>query len=176
MADKLTLLNLEFRMYEGGTLPASFQFEEVDQELADFYNEDALRLQKESVTRVMNVFHEGKLVAYFAYSTSEIKALDLLPEDKVAPFSHPALKLGRLLVCSSMQRSGIGTAILQYLAKQALEIRDKVPLRFLLVDAVPHAVEFYIKKGFIDTGIKRGSSRDLSLLYIDLNKVIENLG
>lgn len=176
MEEKLNLLDLEFRVYDSGSLPPYFKYEETDQELANFYNEDAERLQKESITRVMNVFFEDRLIAYFAYATSEIKAQDLLPEDKIAPFSHPSIKLGRLLVCSSMKRRGVGTAILQYLAKQALDIRDKIALRFLLVDSVPNAVEFYKSKGFIETGIKRGSNRDLSLLYIDLNLVIETLG
>ncbi|MEK7524537.1 MAG: GNAT family N-acetyltransferase, partial [Patescibacteria group bacterium] len=71
---------------------------------------------------------------------------------------------------------GIGTAILQHLAKQALDIREKMPLRFLFVDALPHAVQFYVKNGFIDSNIKRGRERDLSLLYIDLNRVLPKLG
>lgn len=172
---KLTPLDLEFKNYVSGKLPAGFLYESRDQELVDFYNEDAEKMQKESITKVIDVFYKERLIAYYAFATSEIKYEHLLPADKCARVAHPAIKLGRLLVCNSTRRSGIGTAILQHLARQALDIRVKIPLRFLFVDSLPHAVDFYIKQGFIDSTIKRGSQRDLSLLYMDLNKIMERL-
>lgn len=172
---RLTLLELEFRNYFGGKLPDYFQYETRDQELADFYNEDAEKMQEESISKVIDVFYKERLVAYYAFAASEIRYDHLLPADKVARVAHPAIKLGRLLVCNSTRGNGVGTAILQHLARQALDILEKIPLRFLFVDSLPHSVDFYLRKGFIDSNIKRGAQRDLSLLYMDLNKIIERL-
>ena len=169
--NKLNYLDLKFLPYGGKKLPSYFKYNKEDQELVDFYNEDAKDCQNQSISRVINVYYEEKFVAYYAYSSSEIKAAFLSAKDKVAPFAHPAIKLGRLLVCNSMRGKGIGTCILQDIAKIALKMRDQIPLRFLLVDSLPQALTFYKNSGFIDTDIKRGSKRDLSLLYIDLNKI-----
>jgi len=169
--NKVTVLDLDFRPYAEAKLPSSFKYEKRDEELVEFYNDDAKKLNRESIAKIVDVYHENKLVAYYAYSSSEINSNHLLPGDKVAPYAHPAVKLGRLLVCSSMRGKGVGTAILQHLAKQALDVREKIPLRFLLVDSLPHAVGFYIRNGFIDSTIKRGQNRDLHLLYIDLNGI-----
>lgn len=174
--DKITILELDFKNYSGAKLPPSFEYIKADEELAEFYNDEAAMLQKESITKVIDVFYKERLIAYYAFTVSEINFKHLKIEDKIAPFAHPAIKLGRLLVCNSLRGRGIGTAILQHLAKQALDIREKMPLRFLFVDALPHAVQFYVKSGFIDSNIKRGTERDLSLLYIDLNRVLPKLG
>lgn len=173
--DKITVLELDFKDYTGAKLPSSFQYVKADEELAEFYNEEAAMLQKESITKIIDVFYKRQLIAYYAFTVSEINFKHLKPEDKIAPFAHPAIKLGRLLVCNSLRKKGVGTAILQHLAKQAIDIREKMPLRFLFVDALPHAVQFYVKNGFIDSNIKRGKAKDLSLLYIDLNRVLPKL-
>ncbi|GEM_PF-2474627 len=173
MSEKIDISDpsLNIEIFCGGKLPNDFQFDLEDQELAEFYNEDAEKCQKESISLVKDVFYHGKLIAYFAYTSSEIKCDHLSSNDQIINFAHPALKLGRLLVCKSMRGRGIGSVILQDIARTALDLKNKIPLRFIIVDSLPHAVKFYMKQGFIDSGIKRGKERDLSLLYIDLSRL-----
>lgn len=161
--------DLRFEPYNGEKLPECFEYEPLDNELVEFYNIDAEKYQNESMTKVRNVFYQNKLVGYYAYTSSEIRKYELNREDKVAPFAHPAIKLGRLLVCKSMRKKGVGKAIVQDLISIALKVRQDLPLRFLVVDSKPNSVGFYLKLGFINPQIKAKFERHLTLLYFDLN-------
>lgn len=165
---KISISDLRFAKYDGKQLPSYFEFDEAETDLAVFYNEDAKRLINEKLTTVIDVFWSGKLVGYFAYTISEIRKGEILEKHKLAPFPHPCLKLGRLLVCKSMRKRGIGTAILYDFAMRALKLSEHAAIRFLTVDAKPKAVDFYKYFGFIDPNIRRGENR---FLYIDLTHV-----
>ena len=164
----INVSDLRFFKYVGRPLPSYFKCEKTDEELASFYNEDAKKLQNEKLTTVIDVFLDEKLVGYFAYTVSEIRKGEMLTKHKLAPFPHPCLKLGRLLVCGSMRKRGVGTAILQHFAMTALKLSENVAIRYLTVDSKPDAVNFYKRFGFIDPGVARGINK---FLYIDLNKV-----
>lgn len=165
---RVNISDLRFVKYEGTKLPPYFKFTKKDEDLVNFYNEDAKKFQNEKLTTVIDVYLNDKLIAYFAYTVSEIRRGEILPKHKLVPFPHPCLKLGRLLVCGSMRNKGVGTAILQDFATRALKLSEHVALRFLTVDAKPDALGFYKHFGFIDPSIKRGANK---FLYIDLNKV-----
>lgn len=168
---KLRYQDLEFKPYGGNKLPPYFKYDPDDKDLVDFYDNDANICQIKLISKVVDIYYEKKLVAYYAFSSSEIRAGKLQEDDRIVKFAHPAIMLGRLLVCKSMRGRNIGTCILQDIAKIALNMREQIPLRFLRVDALPQAVSFYKKNGFIDTGIKRGAEEDLSILYIDIDKI-----
>lgn len=168
--DRLTYTDLRFLNYGGNQLPSYFKFDKRDNELIEFYNDDAKKCEEESVSKVIDVFYKERFVAYYAFTSSEIRATKLNDDDKIAAFPHPSLKLGRLLVCGTMRNRGIGTCILQDIGRRAMDIKGKIPLRFLTVDALPHAVDFYRSNGFIDSGVKHGSG--LSVMYIDLKNIL----
>jgi len=65
--------DISFVKYSGGCLPGYFEYDEQDTDLAQFYNEDAQSMQSESMVSVMDVFHNEKLVGYFAYLPSSLK-------------------------------------------------------------------------------------------------------
>jgi GNAT superfamily N-acetyltransferase len=167
---EISPLDLTFRKYDGEKFPHYFEYNQIDKELVEFYQEDAGNLQTEKLTYLINVYLDEKLVAYFAYTASEMRRGEILKEDKLAPFPHPCLKLGRLLVCRTMRGKGVGTAILQEFATRALKIGELVSIRFLTVDSKPGSLDFYKSFGFVDPGIKRGHNH---FLYIDLNKIPE---
>ncbi|MDP3975868.1 MAG: GNAT family N-acetyltransferase [bacterium] len=171
MKKEIESLQLYFRDYSGEILPVDFEYKEEDRDLIDFYNTDAQHYCEESISKVINVFHEEELVGYFAYAVSEINASHLQKNDRFAPFPHPAIKLGRLLICQSMRGMGIGTTVLKKVATIALDVREIVPIRFLIVDSMKQAVQFYLHNGFVDSGIKRGKQKDLSIMYIDLKNL-----
>ena len=164
----INVFDLKFAKYEGRPLPSYFKYGEIDEELVSFYNEDAKKYQNEKLTTVIDVFLDEKLVGYFAYTVSEIRKGEILAKHKLASFPHPCLKLGRLLVCGSMRKRGVGTAILQHFAMTALKLSENVAIRYLTVDSKPGVVNFYKRFGFNDPGISRGVNK---FLYIDLNKV-----
>lgn len=168
MPERFSHSDLRFQPYSGEKLPDYFEYEAADKDLAEFYNEDAEKYQNESITKVINVFYGDRLVAYYAYTSSEIRKSELRVDDKVAPFPHPAIKLGRLLVCNTQRHRGIGRTIIEDIVSRALEARRVMPLRFLIVDSKPNSIGFYTKLGFVDPDVKQKHERILKLLYIDL--------
>ena len=163
--------NLIFAEYEGGFLPDYFEYEEKDCDLVDFYNEDAKSLQESSMAKVINVFLQDKLVAYFGYLPASLAFSQIQPSDKQAKLAHPVLKLGRLLVCRSQRGKGIGTHIITKVASIALEARKIMPLRFITLDSIPHSIGFYKKLGFIDSNISPRPDGS-KLMYIDINRLV----
>ena len=168
---RISFNELTFQEYSGGKIPEYFRYDSEDDCLVEFYNEDAESLHNQSITKIVNVLYNGRMVGYCAFATSEIKYLHLEKDDKYSTLPHPSLKLGRLLVCKKMKKKGIGFHIITYFVEKALALNKEIPIRFLLVDALPNAVSFYVEKcGFVNTRILKGKDRDLALLYIDINK------
>ncbi len=163
--------DLQFKEYSGEDLPEYFQYNEVDSDLVEFYKEDAKRLQDESIVKVYNVYYNEKFVGFVAYTPSEIHFTSLRKEDKLAPFSHPAIKIGRLLVCNTARGCRIGSHILTFVIAKTIKFHEDLPFRFIIVDSLPQSIGFYKKAGFIDSGVKRGKDQDQSLMYIDINQV-----
>lgn len=64
--------------------------------------------------------------------------------------SQPAVKIGRLAVSSRLQRSGIGTELMDFI-KTWFSRDNKTGCRFIVVDALnnPDAQRFYQKNGFV---------------------------
>jgi GNAT superfamily N-acetyltransferase len=162
---------LQFKKYSGDSLPENFEYNENDFDLVRFYNEDAERLQNESIVNVYDVFYKKGLIGFVAYCPSEIHFSALKKEDKLAPFSHPAIKIGRLLVCNTMRGCRVGTHILTFVVAKAIKFKEEISFRFIIADSLPQSVGFYQKNGFIDSGVKKGSDRDQSLMYIDINQI-----
>ena len=163
--------DLQFIEFSGEDLPDHFQYDDADSDLVEFYMNDAKRLQDESIVKVFNAFYNERFVGFVAYTPSEIHFTSLKKEDKLAPFSHPALKIGRLLVCNSVRGCKIGSHILTFVIAKAIKFNEDLPFRFIIVDSLPQSIGFYEKNGFRDSGVKRGRDKDQSLMYIDINQV-----
>jgi len=73
-------------------------------------------------------------------------------------------KIGRIAVDQSMRGKGYGDLIVRGLLRQAFEIHDA---KTLVVSAQLHAIEFYKRFGFIESGQKEQKegvwSRDMTL-------------
>lgn len=167
---KLRFEDLDFNDYNGKTLPDYFEYENQDLDLVKFYNEDANQLHGSSMTKVIDVFHGEKLVGYFAYLPTSLNFAQIRIEDKTARLTHPALKLGRLLVCKSMRGNGVGSHIITKIASIALEARKIMPVRLITADVLPQSIGFYKKVGFVDAQVKPRSD-GIKLMYIDIDKI-----
>lgn len=85
---------------------------------------------------------------------------------------YPAVKIARLAVDQSIQRSGLGKHLVDLalgIAKR--EVSPSVGCRFVMVDSKKNSVKFYERCGFtmLDTPSNRG--RNEPVMYVDLSKV-----
>ena len=155
--------------FDGKKLPVYFQYDKNETFLAEFYNEQAKRLGAESITYTYKIYYKEAMIAYFSYTLGGIKAAELGVKRKITPLSHPAIKLGMVLVTKPFRGRGIGTYILAKLIKIAIEARKSIPIRFIVVDATPDAEEFYVSRGF---GILRKNESTINM-YLDIDKILK---
>ncbi len=103
---------------------------------------------------------DGRVRAFFSLSNDSIKKEDLpkstykrvqkgIPSEKRYS-SMPSVKIGRLGVCATEKRTGIGTTVIDYL-KAWFTLGNKTGCRFLVVDAYNTAkvIDFYKKNAFL---------------------------
>jgi len=149
-------------------------------DLNEFFSEDSIVGGRElmSVTYVAEV--KGKVVAFYSVSNDAIRRNDsaksilnklsrFIPSDKRYK-SLPAVKIGRLATCSTMQCRGIGTEILDYI-KYSFTHGNKTGCRFIIVDAHNNdrTLNFYKRNGF-DFLAKGDEQEATRLMYFDLKR------
>lgn len=79
-----------------------------------------------------------------------------------------AIKLEYLAIDRSYQRMGNGTAVLKYIVQLAKEYSERLPIRFLSLDALTEKIEWYVKRGFqLYTPINLAQSRNTVPMYMD---------
>lgn len=100
---------------------------------------------------------QDNLIAYFSilndkiernYTESKIwnRLSRIIPNTKRRS-SYPALKIGRFAVAKQYQSSGIGSELIGYILKWTVQ-QKRTGCRFVTVDALNNAVQFYIKNDF----------------------------
>ncbi len=139
---KINIPDLNIQQYSGRKLPVCFRYNKKDKFLVDFYN------------------------------LGQITAKELGESKKITHLTHPAIKLGMVLVTKTFQKRSIGTCILAKVIKVALKIREVVPIRFVVVDSTTDAVNFYKNKGFIMLRKKENTN----LMFLDIDKLIAESG
>ncbi len=127
-------------------------FDSGDEDLNDFVQNDAPRLERCDVTRVYVALAGAELVGYIALLTDTIVVkgnergrFDLTQQDSK---SIPAVKVGRLAVDKRYQRRRIGEALMRAGYQIAVSTRRPLGCRLLTVDAYPASEAFYKKLGF----------------------------
>lgn len=149
-----------------------------DDDLNEFFTKDSIISGREllSVTYVLE--QNNKTIAFFSVSNDSIKK-ENIPLSKfrklVKPIPHekrysslPAVKVGRFAICNTMQRQGIGTALLDFI-KVWFTDGNKTGCRFIIVDAYnnPATTAFYQKNGF-QFLVEEDSSDETRLMFFDL--------
>ena len=76
-----------------------------------------------------------------------IKATALIDEMEDAIVGYPALEVAELAVSKDYSRKGYGKKIMKFAINLAVELSEKIGIRYVLVCADPMAVEFYKCKG-----------------------------
>jgi hypothetical protein len=84
--------------------------------------------------------------------------------------SHPAMKIGRLGVNSTIQSCGTGSMIIDYL-KPLFITNNRTGCRYITVDAYSNSINFYLKNGF-EFMTSSDQGKDTRLMYFDLMKMV----
>lgn len=126
--------------------------------MADFLRDDAQRLHELRVLSTYLATHADTPVGYVALLTDAVR-LNQDERKKVKSGSlrlkgtdHPvvpALKVARLAVDKRYQRMGVGERLLRFSLLSALDISEMAGCRLLTLDALPHRVDYYAKRGFV---------------------------
>ncbi len=162
-------------------------FVSYEPELMDFLKEDALNQQqrKISVTYLWFLRKTNELVAYITICPDCIK-LKGINEELSNRFRRkginyktlPALKIGRLCVQDKFLKIGVGTLLIQFAIKIAVNMSKEVGCRFIYLDAKRNqdskkdAIHFYKKLGF---KIYKDRNKKETPMYLDILSYIEEL-
>ena len=127
--------------------------------------------KKFSQTTVATFVGENVVRGYYAISSGNVD-LSILPEKERKGLPRhpvPVVHLGRLAVCKSVQKQGLGEHLLMHAFERVLRISLEMGIYAIEVVAIDeNAVKFYSRYGFI------GLEDDKKHLYLPM-KVIESL-
>lgn len=96
------------------------------------------------------LFNNESPIAFVTLSAGSLDSTELPQEmrDRLPHYPAPVLRLARLGVARSHQRSGLGRELLYVASDIALEMRARAGCVGIIVDAKPDAALFYERHGF----------------------------
>ena len=157
-------------------------FKCADDDLNEFLFDDAKHFQKElmAVTYLLEYMEQNKTAAYFSLLADKItfnpdekgiwnKLNRNIPNQKRRR-SYPAVKIGRLAVNEDFSGQGLGTFILDNI-KYAFANVKRLGCRFVTVDALSSAVDFYKKNGF-RFFTEQDANEETRLMFFDLKNFV----
>lgn len=157
-------------------------FKCAEDDLNGFLFEDAKHFQNElmAVTYLLEDQKKDVTVAYFSLLADKIT---FNPEEKAVwnrlnrnipnpkrRRNYPALKIGRLAVNENYAGEGVGTFVLDSI-KYAFTTVKRLGCRFLTVDALKSAAQFYEKNGF-QFFTEQDKNDETRLMFFDLKNFI----
>lgn len=115
---------------------------------------------------------EGEIVGFASVSAGSVDAREM-PRELFAriPYSElPILRLGRLAVSQTGQRSGVGTALLYRAMETTVQVSRLAGCSAMVVDAKPDAVGFYRKHGLAEIG-EHKAPEETTLMAISVKQI-----
>jgi GNAT superfamily N-acetyltransferase len=109
----------------------------------------------------------SRILGYYTLSAAQLLLTDLQETDRrgLPRYPVPAVRMGRLAVASSEQGRRHGEWLLGSAVQTALDVRERLGVRVLLVDALnENAARFYRAYGF------RESTSGASSLYLPIGR------
>lgn len=134
-------------------------------DLREFLVDDAINYQRAYMARTFLILEDGELAAFFALAADSIQLkVPEIPsgcEEKTR--TYPALKLARLATDSRFEGRRIASDALEFCvgAARAMNEVPGVGCRFVTVDALPTAKDWYENRGFVPN--LRYRRRDVTL-------------
>ncbi len=139
-------------------------------EIDEFIQKEALAFQ-EQLLGVTYLFRHGTdLIGFATLCMGHINKQKMTSEHRLPKpvNSYPALLIGQLGVCNGQQGSGVGAYICDFCFDRAVKLSERVGCRFLVVDALETAVEFYTKYGFVLA--PKQEKEKQKLMFLDITK------
>jgi GNAT superfamily N-acetyltransferase len=151
------------------------RFDSTAKKLNDFLKEDALKNQKDLISKTYLCYHSNQLIGYVTLTTDIIRKKDVRGDERIeVPYDeYPAIKIARLATDKKYEKMGVGTFLLLAAIGMAADISKKVGCRFITVDSKQHSIGFYKKHGF--KLIKRREKRNHPTMYLDIMPAIEEM-
>ncbi len=159
LLEKCKLVNLDDKI-----LKTCHRFTCGDDDLDDFFQNDAMRYKKELLGKTYCfVLDENPrmIVCMFTLSNDSIR-VDVIPNNRGRRLSqdiprekrmrrYPGVLIGRLGINTEFRNKGIGTELLDFIKSWFIDEENKTGCRFLIVDAYNHEAPlgFYLKNEFI---------------------------
>lgn len=145
--------------------------------LKAFLRKEAKRLHRENLAKTFVLVETGqsRVFAYVTTLCTHVAVQQFDQPDQVEDFrykDYPAIKLARLAVDSSLQRSGAGSQLVDFVIGLAVShVMPHTGCRFLVVDAKAPSVSFYERKGFSKMGIAEDEGQAFTTMFIDLHRL-----
>jgi GNAT superfamily N-acetyltransferase len=124
-------------------------------DLDEFLKTEALRYAGQSLGHTYVAIEGGLVLGYITHLTDSIR-LSVGEKDDLKsrlgfppPHTIPALKIGRLARVARSEGRGVGRVLMGHAFHKLMDLSDSTGCRFLSVDAIPSAVSFYEKLGFV---------------------------
>jgi len=139
-------------------------------EIDEFIQKQALTFQQQ-LLGVTYLFHHGpEIVGFATLCMGHINKQKMPSEHRLSTgvSSYPALLIGQLGVCGKHQGNGVGTYICDFCFDRAIKLSQRVGCRFLVVDALESATNFYTKYGF--TLAPKQEKEKQKLMFLDITK------
>ncbi|OCG75890.1 GCN5 family acetyltransferase [Gilliamella sp. Occ4-3] len=133
----------------------SFDCEELS--LNEWLKKKSLKNQKSGAYRTFVICDNNKVIGFYCLSTGSIqhRQLTLSRFKRNMPDPIPVIILGRLAIDKNYKAKGLGAALLKDAILRSKEVSKQVGSRALLVHSLTdEANAFYIKFGFVDSGIQ----------------------
>ena len=135
-----------------------------------FIQKEALIFQEQclGITYVFN--HKSKLIGFATLCMGHLNKQKIASKDRLPKRigSYPSLLIGSLTVSKDHQGNDIGTFICDYCFDKAVKLSQILGCRFLVVDAIESAVDFYVKYGFILA--PKQEKEEQKLMFLDITK------
>jgi GNAT superfamily N-acetyltransferase len=115
-----------------------------------------------------------RILGFVTVSPASLDADDLPSGKRMPPFPIPVLRVARLAVDERVAGKGVGRALLRFAIELAETMQDEVGCVGLVVDALPEAVGFYERLGFIGVEVVEGGGAWLPrtrAMYLPLGAV-----
>jgi GNAT superfamily N-acetyltransferase len=133
-------------------------------EVQKYLRDNALVYHKGKASTVYRVKDErdGKIVAFFALSMTDIESKEFEETDRLDDFSHksyPAVHLGQMGVDKSCRGQGLGQLICDYCIGLALIVGEQIACRYIVLRTDEDKSKHYKKWGFKQSDKKSSKGR-----------------
>ncbi len=160
-----------------------------DEDLNNFILTDAVNYSNGLLATTFVLENETETVAFFSIFNDSIKVEDfkstsktalkrlisqIVPHGKRHLKYFPAIKIGRLAVSNTIQKSGIGRDLVNFIFNFAIEHNQKCACKFISVDAYAASLTFYEKMGFVYLS-EMDNNEETRQMYFDLTPIINSI-